>query len=216
MSDPVGPSPGEPGEITQLLQEASQGRKEAFDRVLPLIYQELNRIARNRLRLERPGHTLSTTALVHEAYLRLVGQTRVEWRNRNQFFAVASDAMRRILIDHAKRSQAAKRGGGADNVPIDAIAEFVSADVSSQAEELLALDEALTRLAEFNPDGARVVQYRFFGGLSNDEVADVLGVSERSVRRMWTVAKAWLRKELDDSLESGAGAFMSRSPLAAS
>jgi len=194
-----------PGEITALLQEASRGNKEAFDRLLPLVYDELKRVARGKLRLERPGHTLSPTALVHEAYFKLVGQTRTDWQNARQFFAVASQAMRRILIDYAKQRRAAKRGGSAHRLPLDEAEDVPAGALFSddQAEELLALDGALTRLAEFNPDGAKVVQYRFFGGMSLEEVGELMGTSERTARRAWSMAKAWLRQELEDDLEGG-------------
>jgi RNA polymerase sigma factor (TIGR02999 family) len=194
----------EPGDITRLLREASHGSKEAFDRLLPLVYEELNALARGKLRLERPGHTLNTTALVHEAYLKLVDQTRVEWRSRHQFFAIASEAMRRILIDYAKGRKAGKRGGGRDHMPLDVVEGFAAAEGllgDEQLTELLALDDALTRLAAFNPQGARIVQYRFFGGLSTEEVAGVLGTSERTVRRAWTASRAWLRRELGEALD---------------
>jgi RNA polymerase sigma factor (TIGR02999 family) len=196
------PGPG-PGDITLLLREASHGNREAFDRLLPLIYGELRHLARHRLVLERREHTLGTTALVHEAYLKLVDQTRTEWHGRQQFFAIASEAMRRILIDYAKRRNAGKRGGGLAVLPLDEVGEladdggFLSAD---DADRLIALDAALERLTGFNPQGARIVQYRFFGGLSMEEVAVLLGVSERTVRRGWTVAKAWLQRELGDFL----------------
>ncbi len=195
-----------PGEITALLREASRGNKEAFDRLLPLVYDELKRLASGKLRLERPGHTLSTTALVHEAYFKLVGQTRTDWRNASQFFAVASEAMRRILIDYAKQRRAAKRGGSASRLPLDEAEDIPAGALFSddQAEELLALDDALHRLAAFNPDGARVVQYRFFGGLSLEEVGRLMGTSERTARRAWSMAKAWLRQELEGDLEGPA------------
>ncbi len=204
----------EPGEITGLLHLAAEGDRGAFDRLLPLVYVQLTGIARRRLRLERTGHTLDTGALVHEAYLKLVDQTRADWRNRHQFFAVASEAMRRILIDYAKRRRAGKRGGGAGHVPLDDAVDLPDHDVftDGQAAELLALDEAMNRLADFNPDGARIVQYRFFGGLSNDEVAAMMGTSERTVRRAWTVAKAWLRHELTDALDGGPGTLLHPDP----
>jgi RNA polymerase sigma factor (TIGR02999 family) len=201
-------------EITGLLREAARGNRDAFDRLLPMVYGELAMIARGRLRHERDGHTLNTTALVHEAYLRLVDQTRVEWNGRGHFFAVASEAMRRILVDYAKRQRAGKRGGGAVHLPLEVVGEQVGAEgllTDDQATELLALDDALERLAEFNPQGARIVQYRFFGGLSTPEVANVLGTSERTVRRSWSVAKAWLRRELDDAI-GGAAALLEPNP----
>ncbi|MEW5917152.1 MAG: sigma-70 family RNA polymerase sigma factor, partial [Gemmatimonadota bacterium] len=186
------------GDITQLLQDVSNGNQAAFDRLLPLIYDELKVVARSRLRIERPGHTLDTTALVHEAYLKLVDQTRVQWRGRQHFFAVASEGMRRILIDYARSRLTSKRGGAQQHVSLDEAEEVVSDGALSeeQAGELIALDDALRRLAKFNPQGAQVVQYRFFGGLAHDQIAELLGVSERTVRRSWTLAKAWLRREL--------------------
>lgn len=187
-----------PGEITRLLQQASAGDQHAFGRLVTLVYGELNALAHRRLLAEGIGHSLNTTALVHEAYLKLVDQTRAEWHNREQFFAVAAEAMRRILIDHARRRHRTKRGGHQEHVPLDEaedtpIANLVSDD---DAEALLALDEALDRLAAFNPQGARIVQLRFFGGLTNEEAATVLQSSERTVRRAWTAARAWLRREL--------------------
>ncbi len=201
-------------EITGLLSEAARGNKEAFDRLLPLVYGQLAGLARGKLRFERQGHTLNTTALVHEAYLKLADQRRIEWRNRHHFFAVASEAMRRILIDYAKQRHAAKRGGKAPHVALDAAGELVAPEVLSdqQATEILALDDALRRLAAFNPQGAKVVQYRFFGGLSNEEAAEVLGVSDRTVRRAWTVAKAWLRRELADALPAGETSLLGLEP----
>ncbi len=201
---PSSPSPSSSSEITGLLHEAARGDRSAFDRLLPLVYEELNRLARARLRRERPGHTLNTTALVHEAYLKLVDQTEAQWRNRHQFFAVASEAMRRILIDYAKRRGTSKRGGRVPHVDLDEAGQVPAGEglfTDDQATELIALDEALHRLAGFNPQGARVVQYRFFGGLSIEEAAEVLGTSDRTVRRAWTVAKAWLRRELGGGLD---------------
>jgi len=209
----------EPGDVTGLLREASRGNREAFDRLLPLVYQELNQLARAKLRLERPGHTLGTTGLVHEAYLRLVDQTRAEWHGRHQFFAVASEAMRRILIDHAKRRRAAKRGGGGHHVPLDEVGEVgAEPDLMNddQAIELLALDDALERLAGFNPQGARIVQYRFFGGLTTEEIGELLGTSERTVRRSWTVAKAWLRRELGEVIDGARTTLLGPTPGPAS
>lgn len=196
----------ESGEITGLLQQAAFGNKEAFDRLLPLVYDELRRVAHGRLRFEREGHTLNTTAVVHETYLKLVGETRVEWRSRGHFFAVASEAMRRILVDYARHRAAEKRGGNASRVELSSVDDLLPPDAlftHDQAAELIALDDALKRLALFNPDGALIVQYRFYGGLSTEEIADLLGNSERSVRRAWTVARAWLRRELDDTIVAG-------------
>lgn len=204
MDDPL--EKRDPGEITRLLRAAADGNREVFDQLLPLVYDELRQVAHGRLRFERPDHTLGTTALVHETWLRLVDQTRVEWRSRNHFFAIASEAMRRILVDYAKRRRAAKRGGGAPHIELDSagpLAAELAFFSDGQAAELIALDDALDRLSGFNPAGAKVVQYRFFGGLSTGEVADVMGTSERTVRRTWTMARAWLRRELDDTLSGG-------------
>lgn len=188
-------------EVTRLLEELNRGNRDAFAELMRVLYDELSRLAHLRLRQEAVGHTLGTTALVHEAYLRLVDQSRSEWRNREQFFAVASEAMRRVLVDHARRRRRDKRGGGHEQVRLreDLLPADDSYLAEPDAEELLALDEALTRLAEFNPQGARIVQLRFFGGLSNEEVAAVVDTSERTVRRSWTVAKAWLRDALRDT-----------------
>ena len=200
-----------PGEVTRLLKEASYGRREAFDHLLPLIYGELRSLASSKLRMERSGHTLNATALVHEAYLNLVEQDRVEWQSRSHFFAVASQAMRRILINYAKMRKRTKRGGGTASLPMEIAEEVASTQVpmsEAQAIELLALDEALERLRGFNEPGHDVVQYRFFGGLANQEIAEVLGVSEVTVRRHWTAARSWLRRELDPQLSDRAGSLL--------
>jgi RNA polymerase sigma factor (TIGR02999 family) len=193
----------EAGDISLLLQEASRGKGDAFARLLPLIYDELKALARQRLRGERDGHTLNTTALVHEAYLKLVDQSRVEWSGRQHFFAVASEAMRRILTDYARRRLTGKRGRNVVHLPIEE-AEASTDDALSEgeADQLLALDDALSRLEQFNPQGARIVQYRFFGGLNHTQIADMLGSSERTVRRSWLIAKAWLHRELADGTEA--------------
>lgn len=195
-------------DVTLLLRKASSGDKDAFDQLLPLVYDELKRLAHGRLRHEREGQTLNTTALVHEAYLKLIDQTHVEWQSRSHFFAIASQAMRRILIDYAKARKRIKRGGDARQVPLDAVDSARAREAlfsPQQATELLALDEALERLARFNRRGADVVQYRFFGGLAHQEIAEVLGVSEITVRRSWTVARAWLRRELQRELSDEPG-----------
>ena len=193
----VAPSPPSDSDapVTRLLHDASHGNREAFDRLLPLVYDELRRVAQNQMSRERPDHTLSATALVHEAYVKLVGQERVEWTGRSHFFAVASQAMRRVLVTYAEARRARKRGGGASHVPLDAVAEVLT---TAQAEDLLELDQALTRLEAFNERGARVVEYRFFGGLSHPEVAEVMGLSEPTIRRAWAAARAWLRRELGE------------------
>lgn len=188
----------EPGDITQLLQAAADGDREAFAAVVARVYGELTALAHQRIRHEAVGHTLGTTGLVHEAYLKLARQSGSAWQNREQFFAVCSEAMRRILVDHARRRQRGKRGGRLEHVPLedalDADALLVHDDV--QAAEVLALDQALRELAAFNPEGARIVELRFFGGLTNDEIAMVTGSSERTVRRQWSVARAWLRRAI--------------------
>ena len=185
-------------DISHLLRDSAGGNHEAFALLVTRLYDELSRLASTRLRTESDGHSLGTTALVHEAYLRLVDQTRVEWRNREQFFAVASEAMRRVLVDHARRRRRMKRGGGRERVELtDDLSPAIDSYLhESRVDEVLAIDEALNRLVAFNPQGARIVQLRFFVGLSNAEVAEVIDSSERTVRRTWVLAKAWLRREL--------------------
>lgn len=197
MTDPDRGHGGASPDLTDLLAEASDGNREAFDRLVPLVYDELRQLASARLRAERAGHTLNTTALVHEAYVRLVRQERVEWQGRAHFFALASQAMRRILMNYAAARNAQKRQGGAPHVDIDGVADRLAA---GQATELLALDEALRTLESFNERGARVVEYRFFAGLTHDEIAEVMGLSEATVRRAWRAARAWLRDALDPSV----------------
>ncbi len=195
------------GDVTRLLQEASAGNRTAFDQLVPLVYVELHRIASNRIRAEPVGHTLTPTALVHEAYLQLVAQDRAQWHSRAHFFAVAAQAMRRILINYAKMKDRLKRGGGDLPIDLDA-AEAMGATAigfaDDRMEDLLSLDAALTELRGFNPEGADVVEYRFFGGLQFKEIAEVAGVSEVTVRRRWTTARAWLRRALgqDNSFSS--------------
>lgn len=159
---------------------------------MPLVYNELRRVAGRYMRGERPDHTLQPTALVHEAYLRLVGQREVAWQNRSHFFAVASRLMRNILVDHARARQAHKRGGQDQKVTFDEALERAG----GESTDLLALDEALTHLAERDPRQARMVELRFFGGLSEKEAAEVLGISVRTVKRDWAVARAWLYREI--------------------
>jgi RNA polymerase sigma-70 factor, ECF subfamily len=181
-----------PENVTELLQQWQGGSQEALDRLLPLVYDELRRQAARYLRRERPGHTLQTTALIHEAYLRLIGQHRVAWQNRAHFYGIAAQLMRRILVDHARRRQAGKRGGSDLKLQLeDKVAVSPEPDVN-----LVALDEALTRLAEIDPQQSRIVELRYFSGLSVEETAAVIGVSSRTVKRDWNVAKAWLRQEI--------------------
>lgn len=184
--------------VTRLLLEASGGNREALDQLFPLIYDELRKIGRDRLKGERASHTLNATALVHEAYLTLIQQDRVEWQSRTHFFAVASTAMRRILISYARARLSQKRGEGVEHVSLDQITESVGTGLFSEDEAsgLLAVDDALEELATFNPRGAEVVEYRFFGGLTHGEIATVTGVSEVTVRRRWTAARAWLRSRI--------------------
>ena len=179
--------------VTELLAAWGEGDRAALDRLTPLVHGELRRIARLHMRGERGGHTLQTTALVNEAYLRLVEQRQARWQNRAHFFAIAAQQMRRILVDYARRRLYRKRGGGALQV---SLAEAEALPVEREPD-LVALDEALERLAGFDPRRARVVELKFFGGLSNDETAEVLKVSAGTVERDWAIAKAWLRKELE-------------------
>jgi RNA polymerase sigma factor (TIGR02999 family) len=181
----------EPGHVTRLLQSWSGGEKEALNELVPIIHGELRRLAAACLRRERRDHTLQPTALVHESYLRLVDQTQVECRNRAQFFAIAANLMRQILVDHARHHRAAKRGGG------NKVALEEAAGVAQQREvDLVALDEALVDLARLDPRQSRVVELRFFGGLTEDEIADVLDVSPITVKRDWRIARAVLHHQL--------------------
>ncbi len=177
--------------VTELLIEWREGDKTALDKLTPLVYDELRRIAHRYVRRERNGHTIQTTALVNEAYLRLAGTKNIGWQDRAHFFAVTAQVMRNVLIDHARRRLYAKRGGQAQQVPID----DVSLEMSEQrADELVVLDEALGDLAKLDLRKARVVELRYFGGLSLEETAEVLGISLMTVRRDWRAAKAWLYK----------------------
>lgn len=178
-------------EVTRLLEQWRQGDQTALRELTPLVYDELRRLAHGYMRRERPG-TLQTTALVHEAYLRLVDQQNVAWQSRAHFVAVSAQAMRHILIDYARQKQAAKRGGSAQKVPLD---EAAVASVERTAD-LVALDDALKALAELYPRRARIVELRYFGGMNNREMAEVLGISEATVERDWRYAKAWLYREL--------------------
>lgn len=175
--------------------EARNGDHGAFDRLLPLVYEDLRQVAHRLMLRERTGHTLSTTALVHEAYLRLVDQRRVEWTDRGHFFAVAATAMRRILVDYARKYAASKRSGGLQQVQLDTVASIAD----ERAAELMAVDEALTRLASLNERLARVVECRFFGGLTAEETATALQVTTRTVERDWAKARMWLYRELAET-----------------
>lgn len=196
MSSPRPPRDQEavPSDVTQLLLAWGAGDPDAGDRLLPAVYSELRRQAARAMRREGSEHTLQATALVHEAYLRLVDQRRVAWRNRAQFFGVAAQVMRRVLVDHARARLAAKRGGGAQAISLVNVQD--ESDAASGAVEVLALHEALERLAAFDHDQARLVEMRYFAGLNIEETAEAMGVSPATVKREWAVARAWLRREL--------------------
>ncbi len=178
-------------DITQLLLEWSDGDRESMERLVPLVYNELRRIASRYLTGERSDHSLQPSDVVHEAYFRLVDQNAVRWRNRGHFFAIAAQTMRRILVDHARMHKYAKRGGGKPRLSIDLVGE----PAIERPSDLVALDDALTSLSDFDPATARIVELRFFGGLSIDETADVVGTSRATVVRQWRMAKAWLHRE---------------------
>ena len=180
-------------QVTELLVRWREGDRRALDELMPLVYDELHPLAARRMRGERPGHTLQTSALVNEAYLRLAGHDQMQWQNRAHFFAIAAQAMRRVLVDHARRRGGLKRGGGAHKVDLDQ-ALVVSPE---RAAEVVALDDALARLAEIAPRKSQLVELRFFGGLSIEEAAEVLGVSPGTIMRDWTLAKAWLRRAVE-------------------
>ena len=182
-------------QITELLAEWREGNQSALDELYPLVYDELHRLARRYMSKERKDHTLQTTALINEAYVRMVDQKNVNWANRSHFFAISAQIMRRILIDHARRHAYAKRGGGAQQVSL----EEVAALVPEQGRELMRLDEALKSLAERDPRRSQVVELRYFGGLNNEEIAGVLHVSENTVTRDWNMARAWLYQQLTEN-----------------
>lgn len=180
------------GDVTGLLAEIRRGNRSAESELIPLIYDELRRLAAYYMQRERPDHTLQATALVHEAFLRLAQQREVNWHNRAHFFAIAGSLMRRILVDHARAHNRSKRGGTQHKISLDEA--FLFSD--EQSEELMALDGALTRLAEEQPRQSQIVELRFFGGLSVEEIAEVLKVSPKTVKRDWSVARAWLYREI--------------------
>jgi RNA polymerase sigma factor (TIGR02999 family) len=179
--------------ITQMLREWSDGNQEALDNLLPLVYDELHRQAARYLRKERPGHTLQTTALIHEAYLKLINRRDVNWESRTHFFAVAAQAMRRILVDYAKAKHREKRGG--DNIKLS-LEEAMLVAAKEKGVDLIALDEALNKLNLLDEQQARVVELRYFSGLSLEETAEALRVSRATVARDWEAARAWLHREL--------------------
>jgi RNA polymerase sigma factor (TIGR02999 family) len=180
-----------PKEVTRLLVEWGNGDQAALDELIPLVYDELRRLAGRYMRRESQGHTLQTSALVNEAYLRLVDQKSVQWQNRAHFFGVAAQLMRRILVDHARSRSRAKRGGKAQMV---SLAE--QAVMSKEVADVIALDESLNNLAELDPRKSQIVEMKFFGGLTNEEVAEVLKVTSRTVEREWRKAKAWLHRAI--------------------
>ncbi len=186
-----------PKEVTQLLLAWRNGDEAAFDQLLPLVYDELRRMARHHMRRERRDHTLQTSALVHEAYLRLLDHEGIDWQNRAHFFGLAAQAMRRVLVDYARRRNFAKRSGAAQRVMLEEAASLAE----ERAAEVVALDDALQGLAQFDPRKSRVVELRYFGGLSIEETAEVLGIAAATVVRDWNTAKAWLWQEMNRSEE---------------
>jgi RNA polymerase sigma factor (TIGR02999 family) len=186
-------------EITNLLLAWGEGEEAALEKLMPLVYEELRRLARSYMNRQRPGHTLQTTALVNEAYLRLIDSSQVQWQNRAHFFAVSANLMRRILVDFARSRGNLKRGGGTQRISLEQALE-ISADRSA---ELVALDDALKTLATMNSRQSQIVELRYFGGLSEEEVATVLKISTRTVRRDWSLARAWLYRELTKMATSG-------------
>jgi RNA polymerase sigma factor (TIGR02999 family) len=186
------------GQITLWLRRLREGDDSALEYLVPLVYDELHKLARSHLRRERRDHTLGATALVNEVYLKLVGQHAIDAADRAQFFGIAGKTMRRFLCDYARMRKRLKRGSGQRPLPLEDVERFLS---DEEADEVLALDEALDRLAEIDPRGSEVVQYRFFSGLTLEETAEALGVSLRTVQRDWTAARAWLRKEIAHDLQ---------------
>jgi RNA polymerase sigma factor (TIGR02999 family) len=182
-------------QVTQILHDWSGGDREAPERLMPLVYDEMRRIARSFISRERQGHTLQPTALVNEVYLRLVDQNSLTWQSRAHFYSVAASMMRRVLIDHARAHATEKRGGGAIRLSI----EDVQVPVEERAANFVAMDEALERLSQFNERGRKIVEMRFYAGMSEEEIAEVLGVSTRTVLRDWKAARVWLFRELSQN-----------------
>ena len=187
-------------DVTQLLVDWSNGDQAALDKLLPLVNAELRQLAKRYMRRESPGHTLQTSALVNEAYLRLIDQNHVQWQNRAHFLGIAAQLMRRILIDHARGHQYAKRGGGAVQVSLDETVAVTEA----RAAELLAVDEALEKLTAMDARKGRIVELRFFSGMTEEETAEVMGISTPTVQREWRAAKAWLRRMLTEGKDDDA------------
>lgn len=195
MADKTPPTPDSP--ITSLLARLKDGNKEAEAELVPLVYKELHRLARRYMRGERPGHTLQTSALVNEAYIRLIGEHGIDWKNRAHFFGVCAQIMRRILVDHARSRDARKRGGPAQKISLENAFVYTP----EQSWQVVALHEALSKLAEWDERQARIVELKFFAGLDLEEVAEVMGISPTTVKRELQHAKAWLYGELSKSLE---------------
>lgn len=183
-----------PENLTELLRDWRQGNRAALDRLTPIVYEEIRRIAHRYMDRERQGHTLQTTALINEAYVRLLGQQQGEWNSRTHFFAVVAQVMRHVLVDHARSRLYLKRGGDAQRVSL----EDVTVMSTARASELVALDEALSSLAKLDPRKAKVIELRYFGGFSLEETATVLDISVMTVRRDWRAAKAWLYRQVSD------------------
>ena len=194
------------GDVTVLLAELTKGNEEAAARLIPLVYTELRRLASSYMRKERTDHTLQATALVHEAYLKLIEQRAVNWQSRAHFFGISAQIMRRILVDHARGHLRDKRGGGQIEVPLDEAIVFAP----QQSSELVKLDQALDRLVQFDPRQAKIVELRFFGGLTVEETAEVMAISPKTVKRDWSVAKAWLHGELKQNHDDTAGELGNR------
>jgi RNA polymerase sigma factor (TIGR02999 family) len=199
MTDPPDHSAGD---VTQLLRRVREGDARAVDSLIPLIYSELHDLAERQMRRERADHTLSPTALVHEAYVRLADQAEIDWQGRRHFFGIAARVMRQVLVDHARRRLADKRGGDQRRTALTG--KQIAAE--ARPEEVLELDQALEQLDGFSPRLRQVVEYRFFGGLTEPEIAELLGVSTRSIQRDWVRARAWLHQALDDDEQAPPGA----------
>lgn len=185
--------------VTRLLQSTEAGDKEAVNQLLPLVYNEMKSIAHNKLKFERNGHTLDTTALVHEAYFKLINHDEVKWQSRAHFLAIAALAMKRVLINYAERKNAIKRGGEFKQVELNEIKGSAGTMSNSMAHQILALNKALKRMETFNKRGSLVVDYHYFGGLTWNEISEVMGIAPITVRRAWNVAKLWLRRELKET-----------------
>ena len=194
------------GDVIVLLAELTKGNEEAASRLIPLVYTELRRLASSYMRKERTDHTLQATALVHEAYLKLIEQRAVSWQSRAHFFGISAQIMRRILVDHARGHLRDKRGGGQIEVPLDEAIVFAP----QQSSELVKLDQALDRLVQFDPRQAKIVELRFFGGLTVEETAEVMAISPKTVKRDWSIAKAWLHGELKQNHADTAGELGNR------